>query len=96
MSIEKLKETLDEAKWSWVKPHAERDAVILVQLGLDLLEVGTAIAADKASQVQEWVKKGQLTKPTLEQIQKWDESPEKLFLSLVVQPYVLIQEPLHH
>lgn len=91
-----LKRTLDEAEWSWLKPHAERDAVILVAAGLDLLEVARAVAGNDSSKVQRWMEKGQLSKPTLDQMSVWDRAPERRFLSVVVQPFVLIQELLAH
>ncbi len=41
---QELTELLDEATWEWLSPHAERDAIILVDGSLDLVEVGLAIA----------------------------------------------------
>lgn len=92
---EELKKTLDEAEWSWLKPHADRDAVILVAQSLDLISVGDAIALDAVQQVQEWVAQGLLAKPTIDQMSAWDLEPGRKFLSLVVQPYVLIQDRFH-
>lgn len=95
-SPEKLKEallqSLDEAEWTWLKPHAQRDAVVLVHATLDMVDVAERIAIDDSRQVEAWVAKGLLTKPTAEQIRSWDEVPDRKFLSLVVQPYVLAQE----
>lgn len=93
---EGLTRTLDEAEWEWLKPHAERDALILVSTQLDLLEVGDKLADDAVEEVELWMKKGLISKPSSTQIEAWDAQPGKRFLSVIVQPYVLIQEALVH
>jgi hypothetical protein len=50
-----LAEDLDEAEWDWLIPHVQRDAVVVVASGLDLLDVGVAIASDNVSTVQHWI-----------------------------------------
>lgn len=87
---------IDEAEWTWLRPHLQRDAVIVVSHGLHLRDVGRAIALDQKDQVEEWVAKGLMAKPTAAQIASWDERPAKRFLSMIVQPYVLVQERLDH
>jgi hypothetical protein len=96
MSREKLKETLDEAEWGWLRDHAERDGLIIVARELELLDVGEAIASDDSKQVGAWIGGGQLTKPTQEQLAEWNETPARRFMALVVSPYVLIQELALH
>lgn len=92
---DELEKTLDEAEWNWLKPHAQRGALIIVAQSLQLLSVGDAIAQDAAQQVQEWIEQGLLSKPTQQQMDAWDQEPGRKFLSLVVQPYVLIQDRFH-
>ncbi|NEQ85947.1 MAG: DUF2288 domain-containing protein, partial [Moorea sp. SIO2I5] len=41
-----LAESLDETTWDLLIPHVKRDAVLVVNEGLDLLDVGVAIAND--------------------------------------------------
>ncbi|MGZ3688700.1 MAG: DUF2288 domain-containing protein [Bdellovibrionota bacterium] len=89
---QELSETLGEVEWSLVKPHLERGAVITVSLKLNLVEVAERVAADDTTQVSEWVQNGLLGKPSLSEIETWDKSPTRKVRSLVVQPYVLIQE----
>lgn len=91
-----LQDTLDEAEWSWLKAHAERDGLIIVDSKLVLLEVGKAMAQDSSDQVKGWIQKGLISKPSQKQLDAWNQNPTKKFLSLVVQPYVLIQEVLLH
>lgn len=91
-----LQESLDEAEWSWLEPHLERDALILISVELDLLGVGEKIAQDDQLQVAEWIQKGLISKPSVFQLDEWKKKPDKKFLTLVVQPYVLAQEHLVH
>jgi hypothetical protein len=87
-----LQESLDEAEWEWLIPHCQRDAVIVVSHGLDLLTVGEAIAGDQSSVVQPWIDEQLISKPTVQQIGEWNFNRSKRFNSLIIQPYVLIQE----
>ena len=91
-----LTASLDDAKWSWIKPHAERDVVIVVTPTLHLVDVAVQIASNQTAQVQTWIEEKKLGKPTAEQLAAWNLEPEKSFKTLVVQPFVLIQEPLVH
>ncbi|MBU7582123.1 MAG: DUF2288 domain-containing protein [Nostoc sp. TH1S01] len=87
-----LTEGLDEAEWDWLIPHAQRDAVILVAPGLNLLDVGEAIANDNTQSVQQWIDEQLITKPSLEQVGQWNCDRQKRFNTLIVQPFVLVQE----
>ncbi|NWF58045.1 MAG: DUF2288 domain-containing protein [Fischerella sp.] len=87
-----LTENLDEAEWEWLIPHAQRDAVIVVAAGLDLLEVGVAIASDRVLEVQNWIDEALITKPSLDQLGEWNSDRTKRFNTLIVQPFVLVQE----
>lgn len=89
---QELSETIDEAEWEWLIPHVQRDAVILVSLDLDLLDVGEAIASDNTSSVQEWIERQLITKPSNTQMGEWNSDRQKRFNTLILQPYVLVQE----
>ena len=91
-----LKEMLDEAEWRWLMPHAERDAVIFVSSDLSLLDVGVAIANDQVSFVDRCLKEQLIHRPTTEQLSDWNNNQLKRFNTIIVQPFVLIQEPLIH
>ncbi len=75
-------------------PHAKRDAVVLVNPALDLIEVGLAISTDNVLAVQRWIQEAMLVKPTNEQLSDWNHDTSKKFNTLIVQPYVLVQEPM--
>ena len=83
---------IDEARWQWLKPHLERGALITVAAALDLAEAGERIALDDTARVAAWVAAGKIGKPTEEEIAAWDNEPDKQFLTLIISPYVLIQE----
>ncbi|MDF5708377.1 MAG: DUF2288 domain-containing protein [Nostoc sp. S4] len=87
-----LIENLDEAEWEWLIPHVQRDAVILVALELNLVDVGVAIASDRTPSVQQWIDEQLITKPTTAQLGEWNRDATKRFNTLIVQPYVLVQE----
>lgn len=89
---EQLKENLDEAEWDWLIPHAQRDVIIIVADGLDLLDVGEAIASDNIPSVQNWIDEQLITKPSPEQLGNWNSDRTKRFNALIVEPYVLVQE----
>ncbi|AFY66886.1 DUF2288 domain-containing protein [Geitlerinema sp. PCC 7407] len=87
-----LADNLAEAEWDWLKPHAQRDAIILVSSELDILEVGVAIANDNVQAVQRWITEQLIAKPSAEQLSFWNQDDTRKFTSLIVAPYVLIKE----
>ncbi len=87
-----LLEALDEAEWHWLLPHAKRDSVIVVEPGLNLVDVGEAIANDNVAIVQGWIEAELIHKPSSEQLSTWNQNQDKRFQALIVQPYVLVQE----
>lgn len=87
-----LEENLDQAEWDWLEPHVDREAVIIVEKTLDLLDVGVAIASDNVSSVQHWISEELIHKPTPQEIAHWNDNRSQRFQALIVQPFVLIQE----
>lgn len=87
-----LAESIDEAEWNWLLPHARRDSVILVDPGLNLADVGVAIASDNTTSVHRWIEESLLSKPSATQLSDWNQNQTKRFKALIVQPYVLVQE----
>ena len=78
-------------QWEWLKPHVQRDAVVIVNENLELAQVGVAIASNNTQTVERWISEQLITKPTAEQITVWS-SENKSFTSIIVQPFVLIQD----
>lgn len=71
--------------------HFRRGAVILVDSKLSLLNVAMAVAQDQSDLVEAWMNQRQLVRPTAEQTAAWNENPELPFVSVIVQPFVLVQ-----
>ncbi len=86
-----LKSMIGPAAWFNLLPHAARDSIVLVNPGLDLAEVGVAVATDNVTSVQRWISEALITKPTIEQMEDWERDRSRQFQTLIVQPYVLIQ-----
>ena len=82
-------------QWEWLKPHVKRDAVVVVNSHLDLAEVGVAIATDNTQVVEHWITEQLIVKPNAEQLARWS-SDNKSFTSLIVQPFVLVQDSMEH
>lgn len=89
---QELADMVGPAEWRWLSPHADRGAVVLVDRNLDLAEVGVAIAMDDVATVNHWMAEALLAKPSPQQIEVWEQSVGKQFQSLIVQPFVLVQE----
>ena len=87
-----LTENLGAAAWESLKPLLNYQSVVVVMNELDLLDVGEAIALDNTQLVSRWLNEKMIYKPIEEQLISWNETPEKQFNALIVQPFVLVQE----
>ena len=86
-----LTNTMGPIQWEYLKPHVQRDAVVIVNEQLDLADVGVAIATNNTQAVERWINEQLITKPNAEQLTFWS-AENKTFTSIIVQPYVLIQD----
>lgn len=77
--------------WKPLAAHAKRGGLVLVDTGLDLVDVAVAVASDDSPRVQQWMAAGQLLKPTRDQVTAWQDDPADRFTIVIVQPYVLAQ-----
>jgi hypothetical protein len=91
---EQLAQDLANVSWKDLIPHGQRDKLVVVHKGLNMVEVGVAFAQDNVAQVQAWVEEQLLQKPSAEQLSLWNQSPERLFSVLIVAPYVLMSVAL--
>lgn len=87
----RLTEDVADVNWNDIKPHAQRDAVIIVNNSLNLLDVAVAIAQDDKVVVERWITEQLISKPSNEQLSNWNSNESQLFTTLIVQPFVLIQ-----
>ncbi len=86
-----LQEQLAEVDWKDLKPHAQRDVIIVVDPNLDIIEVGNAIALNDTNKVQNWISEQLIQKPTSEQLSLWNGNQNQQFQTIIVQPFVLIK-----
>ena len=89
---ERLAESVDQAEWDWLAPHAGRDALVVVDTALDLVDVGVAIASDDTPTVQHWIDEQLIYKPSADQLTLWERDRAYRFNALIIQPYVLMQD----
>ena len=89
---ETLQNSIDIAEWIDLRAHLERGGVIVLDRELDLAGTGMLITEDAADIIHEYVAAGQLWKPTEAQIALWDADNRKKFSTLIISPFVLIQE----
>jgi hypothetical protein len=86
----RLIEEIAEVEWNDLIPHAQRDAAIVVDKSLSLINVGVAIANDDAASVQQWISQQLIHKPSTDELSAWNNEPDKKFNTLIVQPFVLV------
>ncbi len=89
---DQLHEQIEEVEWHWLKPHLDRDALIIVRQTIDLAEAAARIAADDSAIVSAWIAAGHLGKPSAEEIDSFNADSTRCFRMLIIQPWVLIQE----
>lgn len=87
----KLKTEIQASKAPELLPHHRRDALLIVSLGGDILDVAVAIAEDNAEIVSGFLADGRVYKPTLAQMSDWCVDLELRFQFVILQPYVLAQ-----
>ena len=88
---QQLAEELASVEWKSLLPHAKRDAVIVVREELNLLDVGVAIAQNDMVSVQSWISQQLIHKPYADELTQWNRELTKPFMTLIVQPFVLVQ-----
>ena len=92
---QELASMVGPTQWNWLKPHIARDAVVFIDPQLDLVDVGVALTNDNVQSVQRWIGEQLITKPSKDQLETWGViGPTNQLQSLIVQPYVLVQEIL--
>jgi hypothetical protein len=86
-----LNDSIGQVTWGDLRKHLVRDVIIIVDSSLGLLEAALKIAENDQGQVETWIQDGILTKPNAQQLEHWEKNLSLPFLSVVVQPFILIQ-----
>ena len=89
---ETFQKDLAVVQWRSVRTHVERDAVILVDPLLDLVDVAVAVAGDDTERVGPWIAEGRLAKPDQERLDYLKTRPDTPFRLLIARPFLLVQE----
>jgi len=89
--IAKLNQETAKLSWSELEPHFARGSVIRVKKSLDLIKVAAVISQDDKDNLQKWLDSGEVANASTEDAKAWVAS-ESLFWSVVVAPFVLVQE----
>jgi hypothetical protein len=82
--------------WAELQPHFERGAVFLITPEIDLVQAGQTVTNDEVDLVKSWLARGQMVRPTPEQVASWSETNGPQFDFVIVAPYVLIQLKIRH
>ncbi|MDB4789668.1 DUF2288 domain-containing protein [Verrucomicrobiales bacterium] len=87
---EKLAKYAGKASWDDLKAHLDSGSLIYVDESLDLTETAQAFADDDQARVADWLKSGDLVKPSVPHGAYW-ESIKASFECRIVSPFILIQ-----
>lgn len=92
-AVVRQKLNIDTAKINWgaLHEHQQKECVIAVSTGLDLIDVACEFTFDNIDQVKAWLEQAQITKVSGEQAQQWKLEDRELW-AVVVAPWVLVQE----
>ena len=91
----KLNGETAKVAWAELQRHHARGVVVRVASELDLIDVAVAMAQDDGAAVSQWMHAGQLQKPNDDQARDWLARDPDLW-SVVVAPWVLVQERTNH
>ncbi|HEU4409186.1 MAG TPA: DUF2288 family protein [Polyangiaceae bacterium] len=89
----KLEQSAGLVVYSDLAAHLGRDAVFVVARSLSLVACGVAVATDDVERVEGWVQSGELRKPSRAERAAWPNDAGRRWLAVVVQPFVLVQDP---
>lgn len=89
---ESLTRDLATVAWRDLRVHLQRDAVILVDRDIDIIDAAVAVARDDETAVEQWIAAGKIGKPDQDQLDVWESDLEHPLHMLIVQPFILTQE----
>lgn len=87
----KLNRETSKISWQELQRHYASGAVVVVEQGLDLIEVACELSRDNKVAVEQWLAAGLVYKPDDQRSLDWLEQQASLW-AVVVAPWVLVQE----
>jgi len=95
LNAEELRQKLNletgKIDWQELQRSFARGVVIVAEKSLDLIDVAVALSADDKEQFEEWVSNDKVWRATDSDAKNWHQSSQ-LFWSVVIPPWVLVQE----
>lgn len=88
----KLEAELETVAWDALESHIKREALIMVDTSLDLLDVGEKVAKDETQYIQAWMNEGKIIKMTEDLAKEYQSQEGGKFLFIILQPFVFAQE----
>ncbi len=82
-------------EWSELVRHFAKGMVVVIGCDLDLIEVAERFAADDQSQVAKWIEQDKISRAQDDDARRWHKNNTE-FWSVVVAPWVLVQEKSVH
>lgn len=82
-------------EWSELVRHFAKGMVVVIDRELDLIEVAERFAADDQTQVAAWIEQEKISRAQDDDARRWQEHNTE-FWSVVVAPWVLVQEKASH
>lgn len=73
--------------------HLRRGAVLVVAPSASIFACAMAIATDDAARVKAWLDDATLRRPTDDEGARWPADATRRWFAVVVQPFVLVQDP---
>jgi hypothetical protein len=91
MSLEEeLRSQIATVPFVELEPHVVRQAVVVIDDGLDLVQVAMLFAKDSKDEVSRLLNEELIAKATLADSQRW-RYEKRFFNMIIVQPFVLVQ-----
>jgi len=82
-------------EWSELARYFAKGMVVAISHELDLIEVAERFAADDQIQVASWIEQKKITRAQDDDARRWHAQNTE-FWSVVVAPWVLVQEKSSH
>jgi len=82
-------------EWGELVRHFAKGMVVIVKPELDLVEVAERLAADDTNQFNAWIEQGKIARALDDDARRWNKT-KPLFWSVVVAPWILVQEKTEH
>ncbi len=95
LSTDELRQKLNletgKIEWPELQRHFARGSVIVVDSGLDLIEVAVKFIRDDKSRIENWLNAGQIKRANDDHARRWHQA-DIIFWAVVIAPWVLVQE----